>query len=167
MGLIDAILFAMEKHEGQTRKTGGPYIYHPLRVAQLYDQYIGHDPLCIKICVLHDTIEDTDATYEEIGNLFGQYVADGVRDLTNVYTKEAYPDLNRRERQELEHRRLIDLPNNIIQVKLCDRLDNVRDIDKLDPGFRQIYAMETRHMMEWIGFTNPYLRDEILRCIGD
>ena len=70
----DAFMYAKRMHEGQMRKSGDPYIVHPLDVAITLSEY-QTDPTTIIAGLLHDTIEDTDATYEDIKDLFGDEVA--------------------------------------------------------------------------------------------
>ena len=83
----DAFDYARSHHEGQLRKDGSPYITHPLEVAHLVAE-LGLDADSVMAALLHDTIEDTDATHEEISKLFSPTVADlveGVSKLTRVH----------------------------------------------------------------------------------
>ncbi len=81
--LAHAIDYATEKHEGQLRKSGEPYITHPLFVASLLAEW-GMDIDSVIAGVLHDTVEDTDATLEEIEELFGRDIAFLVDGVTKV-----------------------------------------------------------------------------------
>jgi (p)ppGpp synthase/HD superfamily hydrolase len=82
-----ALVFATEKHSGQKRRSGEQYIEHPKRVAQL----VGDNENMICIALLHDTLEDTNTTYEELvlesSLMIGEVIADGVKALTNDKTK--------------------------------------------------------------------------------
>ena len=80
---VDAVMFAMRKHEHQKRDDGQPYIVHPLRVAESLRAIAGcedEDILCA--AVLHDTIEDTNTSYDDLIKRFGKRVADWVAELT-------------------------------------------------------------------------------------
>ena len=87
MELVDAgYQYAAKKHDGQLRKDGSPYIIHPLSVAEIVAE-MGLDTDAILAALLHDCIEDTDASHEEIARRFGKTVADlveGVTKLTRV-----------------------------------------------------------------------------------
>lgn len=111
-----AILYAYEKHKGQTRLDGTPYIEHPRRVANSLSE-----PIERIAALLHDTIEDTDTTYENILSIFGVEVADIVR-LLSRSENETYS-------QFID--RLIE-SNNIhaIRIKIADINDNLSDLDK-------------------------------------
>lgn len=79
--LAEAIAYAAHKHAGQTRMDGTPYIYHPLGVAAMVKN-AGHSLATQTVAVLHDTLEDTDATEEELRASFGERIADAVCLLT-------------------------------------------------------------------------------------
>jgi (p)ppGpp synthase/HD superfamily hydrolase len=71
-----AFEFAKEKHRGQTRRSGLPYIVHPELVAELVKKYMPGDSVALAVAYLHDTIEDTKTTYEELNDTFGKVIAD-------------------------------------------------------------------------------------------
>ena len=84
--VYEAYLMAKEKHRGQKRMDGRPYIAHPIMVARLVKKYLSNEERLDEIIMaayLHDTIEDTDTTYEEIEEKFGSYVAYLVMGVTN------------------------------------------------------------------------------------
>ena len=97
--------FAREKHGSQLRKDGSPYISHPLAAASICAG-MGLDEDSIIACLLHDTIEDTDATYEEVAKLFGSEVADLVEGVTKL-TRVVYTT---KEEAQMENLRKIYLP---------------------------------------------------------
>ncbi len=129
-----AYKFASEKHKGQLRKDGEDYITHPLNVALiLVNEFEIKDEEIIYAALLHDTIEDTDTTYEEIKKEFGHNVAKYVLKMTK-------PD---DQKGELEYWK--NLPNeneNVLKIKIADRLHNLStsDFSKL---FQEKYLEKT------------------------
>jgi GTP pyrophosphokinase len=162
-----ALKFAIEKHRGQIRKfIKEPYIHHIIRVAGYCILYVdGDQNLIQQIAYLHDVIEDTDVTYENLKNLFSDAVAEGVFDLTNLYTKENFPAFKRHERKRKEIDRLANCPKIIQQIKLCDRLDNVHSLLYGDKFWQTRYKDETLYMLEKIGNSQEYLANLIEKLI--
>lgn len=135
-------LFAAQKHQGQLRKyTHDPYIVHPRAVA-IAVAAAGGDEAQIAAALLHDTLEDTDATYDELVALFGHDVAGLVDQLTDVFTHEAFPQLNRAARKALECARIATISDRAKLVKRCDIDDNTSTIVAHDPGFAKVYLPE-------------------------
>ena len=95
-----AYAYANRKHEGQKRKSGEPYIIHPLAVAEIVAE-IGLDTDAIAAALLHDCLEDTDASFEEISRMFGTTVADLVEGVTKL-TRVQYSTM---EEQQMENLR--------------------------------------------------------------
>jgi guanosine-3',5'-bis(diphosphate) 3'-pyrophosphohydrolase len=128
--LIDVIIFATYKHQGQVRKDGNrsPYITHPLAVARAIAE-IGHvgDTLVLKAAILHDTIEDTDTTEEEIRQLFGEDVLQVVLEVTDDKSLEKME----RKRLQVIHAPSLSYPARII--KLADKITNCQDILQRPP----------------------------------
>lgn len=134
--------FAKEAHDGQLRSSGDPYIIHPTHVAStLADLHL--DVPSIVTGFLHDTVEDTDATSEEIEKIFGSEVArlvDGVTKLSKIKFK------TREERQAENFRKMViamakDI--RVILVKLADRLNNMQTLEHLAPHKQKQIAQET------------------------
>lgn len=119
-----AYKFAEEKHRGQFRKSGDPYISHCLYVAYILSKLqVGPKTICVGL--LHDTIEDTDTTYDDIKNLFGIEIADLVEALTKVTRLSDYKNV---EFTAENHRKIfVAMAKDIrvILVKLSDRLHNM------------------------------------------
>ena len=137
-----AYQFAAQAHDGQTRKSGDPYVTHPLSVAQIITE-LKLDVASVCAGLLHDCVEDTSATVEQLGELFGKEVAflvDGV-------TKLGKLPYSTREEQQAENFRkmLLAMARDIrvILVKLCDRLDNMRSLHHLPPEKQERIAAET------------------------
>lgn len=149
--LYEAFLFADKKHTEaqQIRKyTSDPYIVHPVEVAELvftHGQAAGFLPDVLENMViaalLHDTVEDTDTTYNEIEKLFGMHVRNYVFWLTDVTTKAQG---NRRVRKELELERLLAAPSEVKFIKLCDFISNTRSIVEHDVKFAAQYLAEKK-----------------------
>ena len=139
----DAVEFAKVKHEGQTRSSGEPYYTHPLEVAGILAD-MKMDPATIITAILHDTLEDTDATYEELEKKFSPEVAslvNGVSKLTKIESQTV-------EGKQAENFRKLLLAMSedirVLLVKLADRLHNMRTLHHIQkPEKRFRIARET------------------------
>lgn len=123
--LIDAIHFAAKKHTKQRRKGADeePYINHPLEVVNLLVNTGGVTETEILIAaVLHDTVEDTDVTKEEIAERFGQNISEIVMELTD---DKSLPKAVRKEKQVEDAPHISDAAK---QIKICDKISNIRDV---------------------------------------
>ncbi|HSM02417.1 MAG TPA: bifunctional (p)ppGpp synthetase/guanosine-3',5'-bis(diphosphate) 3'-pyrophosphohydrolase [Acidimicrobiia bacterium] len=133
---------AAERHDGQFRKSGEPYITHPLAVAQILARY-GLDADTVAAAILHDTVEDTGLTLEEVTDEYGPVVAaliDGVTKLDRVKYS------NREEAQAATIRKMVIAMAKdvrVLLIKLVDRLHNIRTIHPLAPEKQQRIAVET------------------------
>ena len=136
--------FASKKHEGQFRKSGEPYIHHPIEVAYIL-ACLQSGPATIACGLLHDVVEDTDATIEDIEHLFGEDVAKIVDSLTKIQRMK----LSRMTAADFEaedHRKIflgMARDVRVIIVKLADRLHNLRTLDSLSPERQKALAKET------------------------
>ena len=137
-----ALVFATAAHSGQKRKyAGDDYIVHPMAVAELVSLNGGDEDQIIA-AYLHDTIEDTDVTYEDVYQTFGADVAALVWELTDRFTHEEYPNHNRAQRKAWEADRLAKVSPRAKLIKLCDMIDNTSTIVEHDPGFAKVYLKE-------------------------
>ena len=140
--LFDAFTYADNAHASQQRKDGSPYITHPLAVADLVAD-LELDPDSVIAALLHDTIEDTGATHEDVAKRFGEPVAElveGVTKLTRVhYTSKA------QEQMENLRKMLLAMSKDIrvILIKICDRLHNMRTMQYQSPKKQREKALET------------------------
>ena len=140
--IYNAYLFAKEKHEGQFRKSGDPYICHPLHVAIiLAELHVGPDTIIAGL--LHDVVEDTDTILDQIKDRFGSDVAGMVDGVTKL-TKMKFSSLE--EKQAENHQKMLLAMGKdirVIVVKLADRLHNIRTIDAQAPEKRERICKET------------------------
>ena len=120
-----AFHYAEEKHKNQKRKDGSPYIIHPLAVAEIVAE-VGLDTDAILAALLHDCLEDTSTTYEEICTLFSPTIAALVEGVTKL-TRAPYSTA---EEQQMENLRKMFLAMSkdirVVLIKICDRLHNMR-----------------------------------------
>ena len=137
-----AYAYADEKHKNQLRKSGEPYIIHPLAVAEIVAE-IGLDTDAIAAALLHDCLEDTDASFEEISRLFGETVANLVEGVTKL-TRVQYSTM---EEQQMENLRKMFMAMSkdirVILIKIADRLHNTRTLQYQTPAKQISKSMET------------------------
>ena len=141
--LNQAYVFTVKKHGDQKRESGDPYFSHPVEVAGILTELKLDEPTIVT-GLLHDTLEDTDATYEELQKLFGEEVAQLVDGVTKLSKLELTADQNK---QAENFRKLLVATANDIRVlivKLADRLHNMRTLHYIqDPSRKQRIAQET------------------------
>ena len=133
MALIDkAVEYANVKHKFQKRKDGSPYIIHPLAVAQVVAE-MGLDMDAILGALLHDCIEDTDASHEDIEKIFGTTVAE----LVEGVTKLTRADFSSKEQAQMESLRKMFMAMSkdirVVLIKIADRLHNMRSMQYQTP----------------------------------
>ncbi|RVU97938.1 bifunctional (p)ppGpp synthetase/guanosine-3',5'-bis(diphosphate) 3'-pyrophosphohydrolase [Coriobacteriales bacterium OH1046] len=138
-----AYRFAADYHRSQKRRSGEPYINHPVEVALILADDLHMDADCICAALLHDTVEDTDASLDELTARFGEDIADlvdGVTKLTNIEVSSMD------ERQALNLRKMflaMSKDIRVVIIKLADRLHNMRTLAALKPERRLFKARET------------------------
>ena len=143
MALIDrAVDYAAGKHAAQKRKDGSPYIIHPLAVAQIVTE-MGLDQDAILGALLHDCIEDTDASHEEIERLFGTTVAE----LVEGVTKLTRANFSSTEQAQMENLRKMFMAMSkdirVVLIKIADRLHNIRTMQYQSPAKQIAKCQET------------------------
>ena len=143
MTLIDrAVEYARQKHKDQLRKDGSPYIIHPLAVAQIVAE-MGLDVDAILGALLHDCIEDTDASFDEIAKLFGTTAAE----LVEGVTKLTRANFSSTEEAQMENLRKMFMAMSkdirVVLIKIADRLHNMRTMQYQTPEKQIIKCRET------------------------
>ena len=140
--LNKAYVYAMQKHGKQTRASGDPYISHPLEVAAILTE-MKMDESTIAVALLHDTIEDTSATRQEIDELFGEDIGRLVEGLTKIKKLDL---VTKRAKQAENLRKLLLAISDdvrVLLVKLADRLHNMRTLEHVPEHKRARIAEET------------------------
>ncbi len=141
-----AFELSAEAHKDMRRKSGEPYIYHPIAVAKIAAEEIGLDTTSIVCALLHDTVEDTEITLDDIQNLFGKKertIIDGLTKISGVSNYE-----NASDQAENFRKMLLTLSDDVrvILVKLADRLHNMRTLDHMAREKQLKIASETLFM---------------------
>jgi GTP pyrophosphokinase len=134
--------FCLQQHEGQKRASGEPYVIHPLEVGQVLAE-LKMDSTAIAAGLLHDAVEDTDVSSEEIGKKFGEQVGHIVEGVTKL---DKIKFANREDHQAENIRKMLlamvtDV--RVVIIKLADRLHNMRTLEHLKPEKQQKIARET------------------------
>ena len=135
--------FCVRHHDGQMRASGEPYIVHPLEVAEVLAE-MKMDATAIAAGLLHDSVEDTPATNEEIAEGFGEQVAHIVEGVTKI---DKIQFANREDRQaENVRKMLLAMVSDVrvVLIKLADRLHNMRTLEHLQPDRQEAIARETQ-----------------------
>jgi len=157
--------FADKAHGAQLRKyTPQRYIVHPIEVMEICSDYTD-DIIILAAALLHDVLEDTPATAEDIEAFLIDFMSpqDAKRtvqltiELTDVYTKDAYPHFNRRERKDKEHARGAKISPAAQTIKYADIISNSVDIVKYDKDFGPKYLKEVRSQLKTMNNGNPEL----------
>lgn len=142
-----ALEYATIMHDGQYRHDGTPYINHPIRVANYVHSFKKSKQLdnLIISAYLHDTIEDTQATYYDIVNNFGAQVASIVLELTT--DEDLKNEIGKQRYLEIKMK---NMSSWALVIKLCDRLDNILDIKNSNENFIKRYISETTEIMNYL-----------------
>ena len=140
--IYTAYFLARAAHKNQFRRSGDPYIEHPVQIAYIASQ-LGLDATAISAALLHDVVEDTPYTYEDIETLFGKNVAE----LVDGVTKLEQIKYNTREEQQVENLRKMFFAMSkdirVIVIKLIDRLHNMRTLDFMPREKQLLISKET------------------------
>jgi len=151
--------FATKAHGTQLRKyTNDPYIIHPIAVAKMVKDMGGDDNM-VYAALLHDVLEDTDVTHSQLRTfLFQNFdVADAtdilslVVDLTDVFTKDSFPQQNRKLRKTNEAKRLGVVSDRAKLIKVADIKHNSESITMYDPKFAKVFLAEKDVLLQYMG----------------
>lgn len=148
--------FATEKHEeiDQRRKyTYEPYMVHPNAVADLV-RTVDHTPEMIAAALLHDTVEDTHTSLDEIEKEFGKEVSELVEMLTDV-SKQS--DGNRKTRNKINRHHTAEGSPQAKTIKLADIIDNMKSIIACDPDFAKVFVFEAKLLLQVLKDGDPKL----------
>lgn len=168
--------FVKQQHGKQSRKyTGEPYSSHCLSVAEICVSARCYQFVEVALC--HDLLEDTECTSEKLMEKLLSlgyhyhyeviHICRDVEQLTNKYTHEAYPDMNRERRKKEEAKRLSKASYQSQSVKMADIIDNSKSIIKYDPKFARVYMEEARNLFTVLDRANPTLRLNFLSLYFD
>lgn len=145
--IFRAFSIAKNAHEGTRRKSGEPYIFHPLAVAHIAVAEVGLGPIAVICALLHDVVEDTDITLDQLRMIFGDRVAlivDGVTKISDVIA------LQQAVSKQAENYRkiLLSMCNDayVIFLKLCDRLHNMRTLGSMKDTKKLAISSETQYL---------------------
>ena len=143
--LNEVLKFATAAHGDQKRKyTGDPYINHPIAVAEIVET-VPHTPEMVAAALLHDVVEDTDVTLDQIKDKFGSKVSDLVGWLTDISRPE---DGNRKTRKALDREHSANAPAEAQTIKLADLIHNTISIAEHDPNFWKVYREEKIELLK-------------------
>jgi len=144
--IYESLVIAFNGHDGQLRKSGEPYIYHPLEVAKIVAKDIGLDYISIAAAILHDTVEDTEVTLEDLNETVGSDISRIVDGLTKISTLKKNEDYS--VQAENYRKMLLTLHNDIrvILIKTADRLHNMQTIDFLSKSKQDQMASESLYI---------------------
>ncbi|RLA58998.1 MAG: RelA/SpoT family protein [Epsilonproteobacteria bacterium] len=140
-----AFVFAVEAHKNDRRKSGEPYIFHPISVAQIVADEIGLGVTSIICALLHDTVEDTPVSLDDIENEFGSTVRKIIDGLTKI---DEITDIGTSKQAENFKKMLLTLSDDVrvILIKLADRLHNMRTLDAMRHDKQLKIASETLYL---------------------
>ena len=172
MNLLEAMRIITDKYHnqimGQKRKyTGEKYTVHTNAVEQAYGEYAPKDIVGRAAAEANDLFEDTTITenllIKELNNLgiIDEYeiyaVITLIQELSDVYTKEKYPNLKRQERKRLENERLATVSYKAQEIKIFDLEDNTKSIVEYDKKFARVYLVEKWNLLQVLTKANPVL----------
>lgn len=165
--------FADKAHGNQTRRyTPDRYIVHPTRVMEICRQYT-NDRAMLAAALLHDVLEDTDVTKDNIEDFLrtimdhqqAQRTIKLVVELTDIYVKKNFPEMNRRKRKMKEADRLGKTSPEAQTIKYADIVDNSGEIATHDPDFAEIFLDECRNLLTKMTKGNSELRQRAIDTV--
>ena len=155
--------FAVKAHSNQKRASGDPYSVHPIEVANILTD-LKLDSATITTGLLHDTVEDTDATHEEIARFFGDKVSELVKGLTDVSKPE---DGNRATRKAIDRDHIAQGSKEVQTIKVFDLIHNTESIREHDPKFWEVYKLEKQDLLHVMTKVDPEIKQLAWESIKD
>jgi guanosine-3',5'-bis(diphosphate) 3'-pyrophosphohydrolase len=163
--LAHGLVLDHQEQLGQRRKgTNEPYTKHLSEVARLVAES-GGDEAQIVAAWLHDVVEDTPIPLSHIQTVFGPDVAKLVYELTDEFTKQNYPGLNRRQRKAKELERLSKISDRAKTIKYADFLSNLESVSVLGPSFGEVYTREVADALSRMQGGDQGLRSAALAAV--
>lgn len=165
--------FAEQAHGDQQRKfSGDPYITHLVRVMNMCKEYT-HDISMLSAALLHDVLEDTDVTVDEMKDFLltamdkdsTERTISLVKEMTDVYVKSEYPKWNRRKRKQKEAERISHTSAESQTIKYADLIDNCTGMSKNDPEFAALFLRECRDLLKRIDKGDEQLYQRALSVV--
>ena len=163
--VLGAFAYAAGAHDGQVRRSSGlPYVIHPTHVACILKKYVpdASDDL-IAACLLHDTVEDTGVTVEDIAFMFNDEIAEIVWDVT----KRDYGDIPKLEFKRLEGERIGLCRPESQTLKCADAFSNVRDMKETDPARYVTYVKESEAVVSQLQDADPRMLRKALEMFSE
>ena len=168
--VVKAMMYADRMHKGQKRKSGPEYICHPVNVASfvglIFNSQFNDSSYDLNVLLmaayLHDTLEDTDATFKDLVDMFGSDVATIVNELTT--DRDMKNEIGKAKYLAIKMK---NMSGEALLIKLCDRLDNTSDLMQQSKEFRIRYFKETYTILCFV-LQNRHLKRihlEVIRCI--
>jgi (p)ppGpp synthase/HD superfamily hydrolase len=173
---LEAVIrFTDHAHGDQMRRyTHERYIVHPVRVMQICQQYT-HDPAILTAALLHDVLEDTPVSAEAIAEFLDTILSSSekeramryVVELTDVYVRKDYPEMNRQTRRRKEAERLSVVSGEAQTIKYADIMDNSVCYVLHDQEFGYVYLKESKIAIEAMRDGHPALRERALHTVTE
>lgn len=167
--------FATRAHQGQYRKSPHePYINHPIRVMKICADYTTEISI-LGAALLHDILEDTRITREQLNHYLntltiqdeGQKMLGLIDEMTDIYTKDKYPQWNRHQRKTMERKRIIQTSGDSQTLRYADIIDNCKGLDRLETEFSQLFLNECFDLLQVITKGNKDLYDQTISIVHD
>lgn len=159
-----ALDFATKAHGEQKRKyTNDPYIVHPIEVADIVAEYLDREDAYIA-ALLHDVVEDTDVTLEDIQQAFGPIVAEHVYYLTDI---SVLSDGNRATRKEIDRKHVASGGPIPQTIKVADLISNTRSIVGHDPSFAKVYLKEKKLLLDSLVLADPRILERARKLLAE
>lgn len=148
--VFKAIIWSSIYHFGQFRKNSKiPYVVHPIRVMIILWKHGVRDYDVLTAAVLHDVLEDCDVNHRRFYKRFGSWIYYVVKECSNRYIHNRYPNKTRAWRKAMEVKRIGDCSEEVQSIKVADAIDNLKSITKIDREFTKIYYKEKKELIMW------------------